>query len=209
MYPRGTSMRRGSWRGGVELAALALAAAGLATILVLRASAGSSRAPPVVRATVEQRLCARTTFGTTTFRVLVQGVDCAAARAVVDRMTLRRRPPPGWRCEALHCWRGTPTYAAAPIRLAELVDVPVAPPVPAGPPCRLASVEIAARQYISCRRARAALAGYLGRARTAGAVTGPAIVSCNGDRRTGGYCAVTFPTGAQGRFTYEPRRPAA
>jgi hypothetical protein len=150
------------------------------------------------------RVCPRVTFGLTTFRLMVAGVGCTAAVAVVERLQLDRLPPRGWACAAQHCWYRAPSYETARSRIAEQVEVSVATGPVSSRPCPDGAVEISAREYISCPQARRALARYLvltglDEHRARGGAT---IVNCDGDVATGGYCAVTFPTGAQGHFAY-------
>jgi hypothetical protein len=148
------------------------------------------------------------TFGLTTFRLLVAGVGCDAAVAVVEHLQLDRVPPRGWACTALHCWQEARSYTAARNRIAEQVVVTEEPGPLVGRSCVDGSVQITARVYISCPQARSALGRYLVRT---GLDRRPRqdrrpFLSCNGGLATGGYCAVTFPTGAQGRFAYGPAR---
>jgi hypothetical protein len=141
--------------------------------------------------------CQRTTFGTTTFDLLVTGAGCDTALTVVESFQVDRKAPRGWTCMTQFCWRGARTYERARTRIAVLVDVTVEPgPISAGK-CENGRVAISARQYIGCAAARKALGAYL-----APRPPGGSLVSCNGDAKTGGFCTVTFVSGAQGRFAY-------
>ena len=189
------------------LIALALAGAAMAAVLV--PLTGKS-VTPVDRSPMvgPGRACPRVTFGVTTFRLMVAGVGCNAAAAVVEHLQLDRVPPRGWTCTAQHCWYEAPSYETARTRIAEQVEVTVASGPISNRPCADGEVEISAREYISCPQARSALARYLvlSGLDERQALGGATFVNCNGDLATGGYCAVTFPTGAQGHFVYASGR---
>jgi hypothetical protein len=154
-----------------------------------------------------ERRCPSQTFGTVTFEVIVRGISCASAEAVVERQSVDRSLPHGWTCAALHCWLDGRSYEAAPARLAELIDVRVARTVaPAHVRlCAYRAVRISTRQNITCLVARKALGQYF----RFGNIEAPPpdrssnmIVGCNGTPEIGGYCAVTYYSGAQGQFEF-------
>jgi hypothetical protein len=168
-----------------------LAVTGVVALLLVPTGGRSARA-------ARPHACERTTFGRVTFDLLATGVRCDVAIAVVESFQERGTAPSGWSCASLVCWRGARTYERAHTRLAELVDLTVEPGPTSPGRCESGGVAITARQYIACAAARRALALYLGHR------PGRRLISCNGDARTGGFCAVTFASGAQGRFAYGP-----